>query len=350
MSLLMCFLCLEIGLRIWGPDYHRVAVGRPFERENLDGGIVLFKDVFEYHSNPRGYFDVRREEDKQIIYGVELRSAGSRAAGSPARRIPEHMDSPADVLAFLTRQDKVLALGDSFTLGQGVRFEDTYVRRLEKLLAKEGMPITIRNTGVRGFGLEDVCDTYRVYSARRDYPVVIYGFVLDDFGLPDMESLTGCDYIDANNDQDMSGPWRRHYASINFIHHCLDRIRLDHVTKNAYRQAFHGENAGDKFRLLKGLDRKIQSDGGKLVIVLFPLLHEFDDYPFQEIHDKIHGCCRENDILLLDLLPAFRQHTAESLWVHPTDYHPNEIAHHIAAEEVLSFLQDHGVLEALDVR
>ncbi len=84
--------------------------------------------------------------------------------------------------------------------------------------------------------------------------------------------------------------------------------------------------------------------------MLFPLLHEFHDYPFQEIHDKIHGFCQENDILLLDLLPAFRPHTAESLWVHPTDYHPNEIGHRIAAEEVHSFLQDHELLEALDVR
>jgi hypothetical protein len=80
---------------------------------------------------------------------------------------------------------------------------------------------------------------------------------------------------------------------------------------------------------------------------LFPLLHEFHDYPFQEIHDKVRDFCRKYDILLLDLLPAFSEHKAESLWAHPTDYHPNEIAHRIAAEEIHTFLKRHGLLETL---
>jgi len=35
------------------------------------------------------------------------------------------------------------------------------------------------------------------------------------------------------------------------------------------------------------------------------------------------------------------------LWVHSTDYHPNEIAHRIAARELHAFLRRHGVLARL---
>jgi hypothetical protein len=35
-----------------------------------------------------------------------------------------------------------------------------------------------------------------------------------------------------------------------------------------------------------------------------------------------------------DLLPALRGRTDESLWVHPVDRHPNEIAHRLAAESL----------------
>jgi len=310
--------------------------------ETLIGDRVLVRDPNEYYSNPRGYFDIRREEDNRTIYGLEI-----RGTGPPPRRIPDSMAKPEDVLAFLAREDKILVLGDSFTMGQGVRYEDTCARRLEKLLAEEGVPTTICNSSCAAYDLEQICESYLLYSAKRHYPLVIYGLVLNDFGLPGRDRIIGSDYIDSDNGGFQYNPWRRHFASINFVLHCVDGIRLDRMTKNAYLQAFRGKNARIKFDLLRGLDRKMQSDDSELVIVLFPLLHDFDDYPFQEINDKIHGFCQENDVLLLDLLPAFSRHTAESLWVHPTDYHPNEIAHQIAAKEIHSFLQNHGLLEVL---
>ena len=172
---------------------------------------------------------------------------------------------------------------------------------------------------------------------------MIYGFVLNDFGMPRMAEVVGSDYITIDSGGNCYNPWRTHCASLNFVHHFIERLRLDRITKRSYHEAFRGSNANDKFELLRSLNRKIESDGGKLVIVLFPLLHEFQDYPFQEIHDTIGDFCREEDVYLLDLLPAFSRHKAESLWVHPTDYHPNEIAHGIAAEEIHAFLMSQGL-------
>ncbi len=52
-------------------------------------------------------------------------------------------------------------------------------------------------------------------------------------------------------------------------------------------------------------------DGGRLVIVLFPPLCDFQDYDFHEIHDKMTDFSREEEIHafldsegLLDLLPT----------------------------------------------
>lgn len=341
LSLLACFLCLEIGLRVWGPEYHRFGERRILHDEVLDGDRSFTKYVNEYYSNPRGYFGIRQDPEGRVIYGVEIDSVEP-----PFRRIPEHLEK-AEVSAFLAREDTILVLGDSFTMGQGVRFEDTYARLLEILLAREGKRIGIKNTGVFGYDLEEICMSYEWYSAEHPYPLVIYGFVLNDFGLASNVQIVGSDYIDTNNGENKHSPWRKHCASFNFLCRRIETIRLDRMTKTGYLEAFKGENANNKFNILRALDRKIQSESGRLVIVLFPLLHEFHDYPFQEIHDTMHRFCQENDIPLLDLLPAFRRHTAESLWVHPTDYHPNEIAHQIAAEEIDSFLQDQGLLEAL---
>jgi len=344
LSLLICFSCLEIGLRVWGPEYYRVGLTWELDREIIEGDTELVRYLHEYHSNPRGYFSISRKEGEQIIYGIEF-----AAVSPPFKRIPKHTEKPDDVLAFHARKGTVLALGDSFTMGQGVRYEDTYVRRLETLLAKGGKDLGIENTGSPGYELEEICTVYAMCSAEWRYPLVIYGFVLNDFGLPGEESIIGSDFIDFNNGGYQYDPWRTRYASVNFVHRCLERIRLDRMTRRSYLEAFKGRNANGKFELLGELNGNIGAQGGELVIVLFPLLHEFHDYPFHEIHDKVCAFCLSNDILLLDLLPAFSEHKAESLWVHPTDYHPNEIAHRIAAEEIHAFLKGHGLLETLVV-
>jgi hypothetical protein len=38
-------------------------------------------------------------------------------------------------------------------------------------------------------------------------------------------------------------------------------------------------------------------------------------------------------------LHAFSGHEAEDLWANPTDHHPNEIAHRIAADEIAAFIE-----------
>jgi hypothetical protein len=42
----------------------------------------------------------------------------------------------------------------------------------------------------------------------------------------------------------------------------------------------------------------------------------------------------------LDLLDTFRGHDEKSLWVHPTDHHPNEAAHALAAEAIERFVRE----------
>ena len=43
---------------------------------------------------------------------------------------------------------------------------------------------------------------------------------------------------------------------------------------------------------------------------------------------------------MLDLQETLRSEPAEELWVHPTDHHPNERAHALAAERVAAFLAE----------
>jgi hypothetical protein len=79
----------------------------------------------------------------------------------------------------------------------------------------------------------------------------------------------------------------------------------------------------------------------KLGLVMFPELYRLKGgYPFLEIHALVKESCRRLGIPFLDLLDTSRGHDPESLWVHPSDHHPNEIAHALAAEGIERFLQE----------
>ena len=74
-------------------------------------------------------------------------------------------------------------------------------------------------------------------------------------------------------------------------------------------------------------------------MAIFPFLYRLDSgYPFHEFHDRVSRYCRDHDIEVLDLFDAFSGKTDIDLWVHPSDQHPNEIAHAIAADALYPFV------------
>ncbi|MCH2590745.1 MAG: hypothetical protein MK004_19915, partial [Planctomycetales bacterium] len=74
-------------------------------------------------------------------------------------------------------------------------------------------------------------------------------------------------------------------------------------------------------------------------LAIFPELMSLEDYPFTAIHTFVNETCGELGLPVHDLLPDFRGLTDQQLWVHPTDHHPNEIAHDIVARSLEGFLR-----------
>ena len=71
---------------------------------------------------------------------------------------------------------KILAIGDSFTWGQGVRFKDTYIKKLEKFNEN----IAGINIGESGFNLEQIKDRLFENISKIEPEHVFYGYCLND--------------------------------------------------------------------------------------------------------------------------------------------------------------------------
>lgn len=284
-----------------------------------------------YFSNPRGYHALLGRLGNDPVYGLPY-------DGTPEGfRLPDR-DRPLEANQPVLPPN-VLVLGDSFTFGRGVRYEDTYPFLLEKGLRKSHPQAAVTNRGRVGADLPEILRILD-YSLKDDpFPLVIYGFVLNDFGLDKNRfRIVGPDFIDQNNGGFSYSPLRAHFALYDWMMARIDRKRLSGVTTTAYLESFSGQRAQIGFTALEALDSTVSAQGGRLVVALFPLLYDFQNYPFREIHKKIEAFCREKGILIIDLLPALSARKAEDLWAHPTDHHPNEIAHRMAADEILRFL------------
>lgn len=314
LSLLFAAGIAEICLRILGPPYYRF--------NNLSE---------EYYTNPRGYHDVIRREGKHTVYGLTYHEDDNGY-----RLPPSENKGPFSGEA----EKQIVAVGDSFTYGRGVRYEDIWPTRLERSLNHDRARVAVKNCGVVGAGTQDVLEIYEheSYELPRE-SLVIYGMVLNDFGLAMETPVKGLNFIDINNGGYTFNPLRKHSSLVNFIFHRIDERRLHTATLKAYLGSFDGEGAEKGFGLLAQLNQSVSEAGGTLLVVVFPLLYDFENYYFDPMHQKIEAFCRSRGIHHLDLYPAFSSYNAEDLWANPTDHHPNETAHRIAADEIYGFIE-----------
>jgi hypothetical protein len=232
---------------------------------------------------------------------------------------------------------RVLCLGDSITFGEGVREEDTYPARIEKLLTatSSGRTVQVINAGVQGYGTREEIALYFARCAKLKPDIVALGFFLND--------VTDSGETIRQNDERTREFSLTGLAAISKICAMLERRRRATELQEQYfettRRSFNGEGWQVAKQLLAMMQQQSEKDHFRFVVVLFPILWELDGiYPFEDLHARIAAGCQEAGCEFVDLLPFFRGRRAESLWVHPTDQHPNEIAHAIAAERIAATL------------
>jgi lysophospholipase L1-like esterase len=294
LGLALTAVAIEVVFRLWAP---------------ATGGFN--NEVDEYPTNPRGYFDEVRTEQGHAVYGVPLtlKPGTHERLGEPLR--PE---LPV----------RILGLGDSQGMGQGVRFQDTAYEQMSELLETDEWQGRALNASVRGYDLVDiVARAKHELAGNRDFDAVIYTLVLDDFGL---ESVTA------------SNPSNSPSAAVRFFAHAWAQWDLSERTTAAYLSSFEGERLDRGIKQLVALNAIANDHQAPLVIAIMPLLYRFDRYPFGPIHIALQQACETHNLACIDLLPALAPHDASAMWVHPTDHHPNETAHRLMAETMAAYV------------
>ena len=92
--------------------------------------------------------------------------------------------------------------------------------------------------------------------------------------------------------------------------------------------------------LLLRIQKKCRDRGVAFGVALWPLLVGLEqgaDYPFESAHAQIKKGVERSGIPFVDLLKTLKGRDSASLWVHPSDLHPNEIAQSLVAPFLTEF-------------
>ncbi|HJL18759.1 MAG TPA: SGNH/GDSL hydrolase family protein [Sandaracinaceae bacterium LLY-WYZ-13_1] len=342
-STLVALLVAEGALRVLdvAPDRY----GHPWHLETEDKRLGL--DV--YPDDPRDYFPLDLSD--------EATRARWRERGLP--EVEERWRLTPHAVPFtyddeLCRGEppgppppdrpRVVAIGDSFTEGQGVRQEDTYAAVLDRRLDAQ-----VLNCGRRGYDFPRIAEWLDEKLVLAP-DVVVYGMILNDpqqsEAFHERQAFLDDWILDRRRMvmHEPGGPpaWPPRLWML--VDDRLERMRVGAETTRWYRDMVGEPNrAGWEATLdqIASMHETMRARGGHLVVVLWPLLVDLDgDYPFAGVHATIAEALGARGVPFHDALPAFRGRDATELWVHPTDRHPNEVAHRLFADEVEAALTD----------
>ena len=252
---------------------------------------------------------------------------------------------------------RIVALGDSFTEGQGVNFDDIWPKRLERYLNEyrrvEGVRYEVINLAISGTSTPRELEILRERGLAYHPDLVVIGYCLNDAEDEGVHRIARVKPHRMFKDYGSSGPvggWlTRHSALYRLVIGRLRNAKISSWTLEYYRTLYRPGYEGWKETraALKGFGRIKKRQGLPVVVMLFPLFSwDFDDrYPLKYAHEAVRKAADAARLPLLDLLPFYRGLDHRELEAVPgRDSHPSDVADRIAAQELLVWLDERGML------
>lgn len=303
----------------------------------------------QYSTNYRNYFIEVKDKDGTYY--------------SPDQSVPVDLVYEFEELS--KESFKVLAIGDSFTAGQGVKRQDTWIKQLEKLsTSKKTYGL---NYGISGLNINQIKNVFDFVVPQKKSNLIIYALVLNDI-IPDKNAPLFLDvdeknqytkdtgiYYDFMNlrtivfDRNRNEILNFFYQNFNIPKYFINLYELKNITKKTIRfyqnlndPKVNGLGLNQTFDLINQMNEKSKLNQTDFMVMIFPLFFQTQkDYPFLSSHQYLKSQLALRNIKVLDLLPFYQGLKDSDLWVHPVDQHPNNEAHYIAASALLNYLKVH---------
>jgi len=352
--------------------------------------VLRFTDYKPFYYYPKGLFkgdaelgykltpDFKAESDLgEFCYGIKINSNGLRDN--------DYLDNQEAATV-------ILGLGDSFTFGTGVDFQDSYLYQLEELLQDKEKNFKVINAGVPGYGTKQEIEFLKKCGEYYSPDIILVGFTIsndpydnlynpEDFTVKDgflIETKSQEERLRTPKFYYLKSFLRRHSYLYSFVTNRLKGtkalrafFRKSNVAVNVfpielqfYNKAFSPtveECYRATYQALDELKDHCELIGTRPLIIGIPtqtqinpriwkkVQHiyglEASNYDLDLPNKVIAEICKEAGVEYFDLLPALRSVAQNGQQPYfEIDGHWNQLGHRLAAESICSFMKDNDYI------
>lgn len=341
-SLLFCFIIIEAGFRILNPFPY-------FTRAEINqtnhGNLSAYDEILGWKGVPSGEAELVTKNNKAWL-----------AHNRYGFRDIEHKD-------FASKKPVIVFLGDSFTWGYEVEFEEMFVNRLRDMLSG----YELFNLAHRGYGTDQAFLTFENWINKQPLKLVVLMFSENDvednnalvrylkpkpkYQLVENELvLVG---VPVSKDEQWTQPpqaerksdsWKSSVEEFLFRSHFLHEIQFRYKLfrkQNKNNGTQTGEDNKPDLtltsRILEELQREVERRGAKFVVGLIPSKREIDKLGvYSPYQIEIAELCQRLGIEYLDIASDLRNTWYRTYYRQGS--HWNVRGHKIAAESLYDFV------------
>lgn len=290
-------------------------------RHILDDGMNFDLEMWKYAR------DLKQKSDYAEIGHEHVANRSGIYMGVPvsinSRGLRDREYSIAKPAGF----QRIVMLGDSLTFGWGVRVEDTPSKLLEAKLNSRigGKKFEVINAGVGNYNSSMEVNAFmKNWSALKPDLVILNYFINDAEPTPRRRE---------------NSLLERSAAAV-YIAAGIDKLKRQYFGKSDWRSYYSGlysDNAeawAANKQAIIDLITYCKTNNIKLLIANYPELHELNPYPFKHVTAAVKSIANSANVPFVDLLTGVKDFAPETLWVSPTDAHPNKKANEVLANEI----------------
>lgn len=234
---------------------------------------------------------------------------------------------------------RVTFVGDSFTAAHGV--EDVQ-HRFVNIVRRERPHWEVHTLAFRGLETPHQTDAILEFVEEGyEFDTIVLVYCLNDISMAHPLREERLDRVYRGTRE--QGFLVRHSWAINTLYYRY-HARSDPQLMGFYsfvQDHYTGPVWHTQEQILDEFLRAARGSARRVVVVTFPFLHALgDDYAYRPAHEALGRFWKDRGVAHLDLLPVFIDRDPADLVVNRYDAHPNEAAHALAAEAILSFLDE----------
>lgn len=361
-ALLICFIITEVGYRIFAPFPH---FSRFIINVTQHGNLSTYDEILGWRGIPSGQAEFVTINNKVWLahnrYGFR----------------------DIDHSKYVDKKPAIVFLGDSFTWGFEVEFEEMFVNRMRDMF----QDYEIFNLAHRGYGTDQSLLTFKGWHSKHPLELVVLMFCENDvednnaisrycklkpkyqlvedrlvlMGIPvpkdnrweqppSLEDASKLQEIFFSRKTIIIEYLKQILFSSHFLHDVYFRCRL--LICNNNNSVHIGKNNEPDLtltvRILEELKKEVERRNAKLVVGLIPSKREIEKLdtspPYQV---GIAGLCQQLDIEYLDLAPHFKNTWLRTYY--RQGMHWNAHGHKIAAKALSDFITKNVVKPSANV-